>query len=54
MDIRDPGKIIGTNTVASMQAGLYYGSVDLVDGILLGALELGLGIFVGAVQRAGR
>jgi len=34
VDIKDPGKIIGTNTVASMQAGLYYGSVDLVDGIL--------------------
>jgi len=34
VDIKDPGKIIGTNTVASMQAGLYYGYVDLVDGIL--------------------
>lgn len=34
VEIRDPGKIIGTNTVGSMQAGLYYGSVDLVDGIL--------------------
>jgi type III pantothenate kinase len=34
VDVKDPGKIIGTNTVASMQAGLYYGSVDLVDGIL--------------------
>jgi len=34
VEIRDPGKIIGTNTVSSMQAGLFYGSVDLVDGIL--------------------
>jgi type III pantothenate kinase len=34
VEIRDPGKIIGTNTAASMQAGLYYGYVDLVDGIL--------------------
>ncbi len=34
VEIKDPGKIIGTNTVASMQAGLYYGYVDLVDGIL--------------------
>src|SRR3989449_2297639 len=33
-DIKDPGRIIGTNTVTSMQAGLYYGSVDLVDGVL--------------------
>ncbi len=34
VEIRDPGKIIGTNTVHSMQAGLYYGFTDLVDGIL--------------------
>ncbi len=34
VEIRDPGKIIGTNTVASMQAGLYYGYVDMVDGVL--------------------
>src|SRR5208282_2809606 len=32
--IKDPRKIIGTNTVASMQAGLFYGYVDLVDGIV--------------------
>jgi type III pantothenate kinase len=34
VEIRDPGKIIGTNTAHSMQAGLYYGFTDLVDGIL--------------------
>jgi type III pantothenate kinase len=34
VEIKDPGRIIGTNTVASMQSGLYYGYVDLVDGIL--------------------
>jgi type III pantothenate kinase len=34
VEIRDPGKIIGTNTVASLQSGLYYGYIDLVDGIL--------------------
>jgi type III pantothenate kinase len=34
VEIKDPGKIIGTNTVASMQSGLYYGYVDMVDGIL--------------------
>src|SRR3989475_7424633 len=34
VEIKDPGKIIGTNTVASMQAGLYYGYIDLGDGIL--------------------
>ena len=34
VEIKDPGKVIGTNTVASMQAGLYFGYVDLVEGIL--------------------
>ena len=34
VEIKDPGKIIGTNTVASMQAGLFFGYTDLVDGIL--------------------
>ena len=34
VEIRDPGKVIGTNTVACLQSGLYYGYVDLVDGIL--------------------
>jgi type III pantothenate kinase len=34
VEIRDPGKIIGTNTAVSMQAGLFYGYISLVDGIL--------------------
>lgn len=34
VEIKDPGQIIGTNTAASMQAGLFYGYTDLVDGIL--------------------
>ena len=34
VDIRDPGKVIGTNTTESTQSGLYYGSVSMVDGIL--------------------
>jgi len=34
VEIKDPGRLVGTNTVASMQAGLYYGAVDMVDGIL--------------------
>jgi type III pantothenate kinase len=34
VEIRDPGKIIATNTAQSMQAGLFYGFTDLVDGIL--------------------
>jgi type III pantothenate kinase len=34
VEIKDPGKVIGTNTVAHMQAGLYYGTVDMIDGVL--------------------
>ena len=35
VEIKDPGKVIGTNTVTNIQAGLYYGSVDMVDGMLV-------------------
>jgi type III pantothenate kinase len=34
VEIKDPGKAIGTNTVTNIQAGLYYGAVDMVDGML--------------------
>ncbi|MGA9885714.1 MAG: type III pantothenate kinase [Candidatus Acidiferrales bacterium] len=34
VEIKDPGKIIGTNTAASMQAGMFYGYTDMVDGVL--------------------
>ena len=34
VEIKDPGKIIGRNTTEQMQAGLYYGAVDSVDGAL--------------------
>src|SRR5271163_4566957 len=34
VEIKDPGKVIGTNTVAHMQVGLYYGTVDMIDGLL--------------------
>ena len=34
VEIKDPGKVIGTNTVTHMQAGLYYGAVDMTDGML--------------------
>jgi type III pantothenate kinase len=34
VEVKDPGRIIGTNTAASMQSGLFYGYTDLVDGIL--------------------
>lgn len=34
VEIREPQRVIGTNTVASMQSGLFYGAVGVVDGIL--------------------
>lgn len=34
VEIKKPAKVIGTNTVASIQSGLYYGYLGLVDGIL--------------------
>ncbi len=34
VDLREPAQVIGTNTTASIQSGLYYGFIGLVDGIL--------------------
>ncbi|HEY1205929.1 MAG: type III pantothenate kinase [Bryobacteraceae bacterium] len=34
VDVREPEKLIGTNTVGSMQSGLYYGAIAVIDGIL--------------------
>jgi len=34
VDIRPPAKVIGSNTVACLQSGLFYGYLGLVDGIL--------------------
>jgi type III pantothenate kinase len=34
VEIREPQRVIGTNTVASLQSGLYYGAIALMDGIL--------------------
>lgn len=34
VDFREPDQLIGTNTVTSMQSGLYYGAIGMIDGIL--------------------
>ncbi len=34
-----PEKLIGTNTMGSIQSGLYYGSLGMIDGILTRLLE---------------
>lgn len=39
VDIRKTTKVIGTNTVSSVQSGLYHGYLGLVDGILERLLE---------------
>src|SRR5271166_2208204 len=44
VEIRKPARVIGSNTVGSLQSGLYYGYLALVDGILerlLNEVELG-------------
>jgi len=34
VDFREPRKLIGTNTVGSVQSGLYYGALGMIDGIV--------------------
>jgi type III pantothenate kinase len=34
VDVKKPTRVVGTNTVACIQSGLYYGYIGLVDGIL--------------------
>jgi type III pantothenate kinase len=34
IDVKKPDRVIGTNTVASMQAGLFWGYVDMVEGLV--------------------
>ncbi|HXW55287.1 MAG TPA: type III pantothenate kinase [Candidatus Cybelea sp.] len=34
VEIKDPGKVIGKNTAAHMQSGLYYGTIDMIDGMI--------------------
>jgi len=34
VDFLEPNRLIGTNTVSSMQSGLYYGVIGMIDGIL--------------------
>lgn len=34
VDFRQPEKLVGSNTVGSIQSGLYYGTLGMIDGIL--------------------
>jgi type III pantothenate kinase len=33
VEIRDPGRVIGKDTVAAMQSGIYWGSIDMIEGL---------------------
>lgn len=39
VDFRAPKDVIGTNTVASIRSGLYYGAIGMIDGILEHIIE---------------
>jgi len=34
VDFREPAKLIGTNTVGSVQSGLFYGALGMIDGTI--------------------
>jgi type III pantothenate kinase len=34
VEIRDPGRIIGKDTVTAMQSGIYWGSIDMIEGLV--------------------
>ncbi len=40
IDVREPATVIGANTVAMLQSGLYYGTLAMMDGILERMLEV--------------
>jgi type III pantothenate kinase len=47
VDVRKPPRVLATNTVNSLQSGLYYGYIGLIDGILERLIgELGDGVTV--------
>jgi type III pantothenate kinase len=45
VDFREPEKLIGSNTIGSIQSGLYFGIIGMIDGLLeRAAAELGPGL----------
>src|ERR1700677_3964098 len=40
VDFRKPASVIGRNTVASMQSGLYYGAIGAIDGMVERLIEV--------------
>ena len=39
VDFREPDRLIGTNTVGSVQSGLYYGALGMIDSIIERLIE---------------
>ena len=39
VDLRPPKDVVGTNTVASIRSGLYFGTIGMIDGILQRIIE---------------
>jgi type III pantothenate kinase len=33
VEIRDPGRVIGKDTVSAMQSGIYWGSIEMIEGL---------------------
>ncbi len=33
VEIRDPGRVIGRDTVSAMQSGIYFGSIEMIEGL---------------------
>ncbi len=40
VDFQPPKSVVGTNTVASIQSGLYFGAIGMIDGILERMIEV--------------
>ncbi len=54
VDIRKPPRVLATNTVNSVQSGLYYGYLGLIDGILERLIaEMGGDVHGGRDRRSG-
>jgi type III pantothenate kinase len=53
VEIKDPGRVVGTNTVASMQAGLYYGALDMMDG-MIARMKKELGVATKVIATGGQ
>ena len=53
IDFREPAALIGKNTVTAMQSGLYYGFIDLIDG-LIDRLKKQLGTDVHVIGTGGQ